>query len=99
MLEEETKTTDKILKDNNDSSSNRMLQDKGVGYNIANMGAIWTGIPPQKLMETEQERILSMCSKLGKMVMGKDLAINKLHLLVVQGGTIQQNPLRVLYFW
>ena len=84
-LEEETKTTDKILKDDNDSTSNRMLQDKVGGYNIANMGEIWTGIPPKKLMETERERILSIDYKLGKRVMGQDLAMNKLSLLVGQG--------------
>ena len=53
----------------------RMLRDEVVADDIANVVAIWTDIPPDKLIETERERILSMGDRLRESVVGQDEAI------------------------
>ena len=53
----------------------KMLRDEVVADDIAAVVAIWTGIPPQKLMETERERILSMGDKIKERVVGQDNAV------------------------
>ncbi len=53
----------------------RMLRDEVVAEDIAAIVASWTGIPPQKLMESERERILTMADKLRERVVGQDEAI------------------------
>eukprot|EP00586_Coscinodiscus_wailesii_P013634 CAMPEP_0172519750 /NCGR_PEP_ID=MMETSP1066-20121228/291601_1 /TAXON_ID=671091 /ORGANISM="Coscinodiscus wailesii, Strain CCMP2513" /LENGTH=1055 /DNA_ID=CAMNT_0013302393 /DNA_START=145 /DNA_END=3313 /DNA_ORIENTATION=- len=70
QVEEAAKQADEA-----NTSADRMLRDEVVADDIANVVAIWTGIPPQKLMETERERILTMGDKLGERVMGQQEAI------------------------
>ena len=53
----------------------RMLRDEVVADDIANVVAIWTGIPPGKLLESERDRILSMGNELRDRVVGQDEAI------------------------
>jgi ATP-dependent Clp protease ATP-binding subunit ClpB len=53
----------------------RMLRDEVVADDIAAVVAIWTGIPPSKLLETERDRILTMADTLKKRVVGQDQAI------------------------
>lgn len=59
-----------------ESSTERMLRDEVVADDIASVVAIWTGIPPQKLLETERERILNMGDKLADRVIGQQEAID-----------------------
>jgi len=54
----------------------RMLRDEVVADDIANVVAIWTGIPPQKLLETERDRILTMGDKIRERVVGQDEAVD-----------------------
>lgn len=54
----------------------RMLRDEVVADDIANVVAIWTGIPPQKLLETERDRILTMGEKIKERVVGQDEAVD-----------------------
>ena len=61
--------------DDEDDEMNRLLRDEVVADDIANVVAIWTGIPPQKLLEAEKDRILSMAEKLAERVVGQDDAI------------------------
>lgn len=60
--------------DDNESGE-RMLRDEVVADDIANVVAIWTGIPPNKLLETERDRILNMAENLKERVIGQDDAI------------------------
>ena len=57
-------------------SGERMLRDEVVAEDIAAVVAVWTGIPPGKLLETERERILKMGDKLRERVIGQDEAIS-----------------------
>jgi len=52
-----------------------MLRDEVVPDDIANVIAVWTGIPSDKLLETERERVLTMADKLRERVVGQDDAI------------------------
>jgi ATP-dependent Clp protease ATP-binding subunit ClpB len=52
-----------------------LLRDEVIADDIANVVAIWTGIPPTKLLETERERILNMADNLRDRVVGQDDAI------------------------
>ena len=47
-----------------------------VADDIANVVAIWTGIPPTKLLETERDRILNMGEKIRERVVGQDEAVD-----------------------
>jgi ATP-dependent Clp protease ATP-binding subunit ClpB len=53
----------------------RMLRDEVVAEDIANVVAVWTGIPPGKLLDSERDRILNMADKLRERVVGQDEAI------------------------
>jgi len=53
----------------------RMLRDEVVAEDIAEVVAKWTGIPPQKLVESERDRILNMADNLAERVVGQKDAI------------------------
>jgi len=52
-----------------------MLRYKFVADDIVDVVAVWTGIPPQRLMETEIESILNIGDKLADRVVGQWKAI------------------------
>ena len=53
----------------------KMLRDEVVAEDIAKVVAVWTGIPPQKLVESERDRILNMGENLKGRVVGQDDAV------------------------
>ena len=53
----------------------KMLRDEVIADDIAAVVASWTGIPPQKLLETERDRILMMGEKIKERVVGQDNAV------------------------
>ena len=59
----------------NIGSGERMLRDEVVADDIADVVAAWTGIPPQKLLESERDRILSMGDQIKNRVVGQDEAV------------------------
>jgi ATP-dependent Clp protease ATP-binding subunit ClpB len=61
--------------DSASSDEPRMLRDEVVADDIAAVVATWTGIPSQKLLETERDRILNMASKIKERVVGQDEAV------------------------
>jgi ATP-dependent Clp protease ATP-binding subunit ClpB len=56
-------------------SGERMLRDEVVADDIAQCVAVWTGIPPNKLLESERDRILNMGDNLQNRVIGQNEAI------------------------
>lgn len=54
----------------------KMLRDEVMADDIADVIAAWTGIPPQRMLESERDRILSMGQKLAERVVGQDQAIS-----------------------
>ncbi|GKY93088.1 hypothetical protein MPSEU_000277100 [Mayamaea pseudoterrestris] len=52
----------------------KMLRDEVLADDIAQVVAVWTGIPPGKLMDSERDRVLNMADKLRERVIGQDEA-------------------------
>ncbi|MEI8389618.1 MAG: ATP-dependent chaperone ClpB [bacterium] len=72
-LEKQLKTEDDILTKR--ESKNVMLKEEIDEEDIAEVVAKWTGIPVQKLLESELRKLLQMEAELHKKVIGQDEAI------------------------
>lgn len=57
------------------ANGEKMLRDEVTADDIADVIASWTGIPPQRMLESERDRILRMGEILGDRVVGQDEAI------------------------
>ena len=55
--------------------SDKLLRDEVVAEDIANVISVWTGIPANKMLDTEKNKVLAMGSKLKERVVGQDEAI------------------------
>ncbi len=75
-MEEELAKLESMVEAGGLNTGERMLRDEVVADDIAAVVAVWTGIPPNKLMETERDRILSMGEKLKERVVGQDEAVS-----------------------
>eukprot|EP00584_Thalassiosira_punctigera_P002094 CAMPEP_0172530698 /NCGR_PEP_ID=MMETSP1067-20121228/4345_1 /TAXON_ID=265564 ORGANISM="Thalassiosira punctigera, Strain Tpunct2005C2" /NCGR_SAMPLE_ID=MMETSP1067 /ASSEMBLY_ACC=CAM_ASM_000444 /LENGTH=813 /DNA_ID=CAMNT_0013314943 /DNA_START=175 /DNA_END=2616 /DNA_ORIENTATION=- len=53
----------------------RLLRDEVVAEDIANVISVWTGIPANKMLDSEKNKVLAMGSKLMERVVGQDEAI------------------------
>ena len=60
-----------------DSKQNSMVHDTVTEEEISGIVAKWTGIPVQKLMEGEREKILHLDEQLHQRVVGQDEAVQK----------------------
>jgi len=58
-----------------DATKLTLLRNKVTEEEIANIVSRWTGIPVNKMLETERERLLNMEQELSKRVIGQDKAI------------------------
>ena len=58
-----------------DQSENRLLRNKVQTDEIAEIVSRWTGIPVNKMMEGEQEKLLRMEEEIGKRVVGQRDAV------------------------
>merc|ERR1712232_772556 len=76
-LVEELAVLEKVAeeKETSDGKEDRMLRDEVVADDIAAVVAVWTGIPPTKLLESERDRILNMADILKDRVIGQDEAV------------------------
>jgi len=74
-LQEECSKLEEKTTNGEPSSGEKMLNDEVTAQDIANVVSTWTGIPSQKLVATERERILSMGDSLKERVVGQDEAI------------------------
>jgi len=53
----------------------KMLRDEVIADDIADIIAVWTGIPPQKMLESDRDRILRIGDVLRERVIGQNAAI------------------------
>jgi ATP-dependent Clp protease ATP-binding subunit ClpB len=72
---------DKLEKESEDDKGRfgnmeKILRDEVVADDIANVVAVWTGVPPSKLLETERDRILHMGDNIKDRVIGQDEAVD-----------------------
>lgn len=73
-LKEELEREEKLAEEAKASS---LLRDKVTDEEIARIVARWTGIPVDKLVEGEREKILHLADTLHKRVMGQDEAVSR----------------------
>jgi ATP-dependent Clp protease ATP-binding subunit ClpB len=74
-LEKELLALEEASERGSASGEEKMLRDEVVADDIAAVVAVWTGIPPQKLLTAEKDRILGMADKIGERVIGQTEAI------------------------
>ena len=60
-----------------EAKSSSLLRDKVTDEEIARIVGRWTGIPVEKLVEGEREKILHLADTLHKRVMGQDEAVSR----------------------
>lgn len=53
----------------------KLLRDEVVAEDIANVISVWTGIPANKMLDSEKNKVLAMGDKLRERVVGQDEAI------------------------
>lgn len=75
-LQEELATLERVAEEKGAGpEEDRMLRDEVIADDIADVVAVWTGIPPTKLLESERSRILNMGDNLRQRVIGQDEAV------------------------
>eukprot|EP00551_Chaetoceros_affinis_P008196 CAMPEP_0203662994 /NCGR_PEP_ID=MMETSP0090-20130426/765_1 /ASSEMBLY_ACC=CAM_ASM_001088 /TAXON_ID=426623 /ORGANISM="Chaetoceros affinis, Strain CCMP159" /LENGTH=995 /DNA_ID=CAMNT_0050525853 /DNA_START=437 /DNA_END=3427 /DNA_ORIENTATION=- len=62
--------------DGDGGETEKMLNDEVGADDIANVIAVWTGIPAQRMLESERDRILHMDEELKGRVIGQDDAVS-----------------------
>ena len=60
------------------SSANRLLKEEVGPDEIAEVISQWTGIPLQKMLKTETEKLLNMEEHLGQKIIGQDHALSRI---------------------
>lgn len=70
-LEEKLKAVE-----NQDEAENHLLKEEVSEDDIASVVSRWTGIPVDKMLEGEREKLLSMEENIGKRVIGQDEAVS-----------------------
>lgn len=76
-LVEELATLEAIADEEGSATNDeeRMLRDEVTADDIAAVVAVWTGIPPTKLLEGERDKVLYMADHLRERVIGQDEAV------------------------
>lgn len=70
-LQKDIEETEKEL----NAKPNRLLQEEVDENLIAHIVAKWTGIPVQKMLESDTQRLLHLEQELGKRVVGQEMAV------------------------
>jgi ATP-dependent Clp protease ATP-binding subunit ClpB len=73
-----------------------MLREEVTSEDIASIVSRWTGIPVDKMMEGEREKLLAMESELGKRVIGQEDAVKAVSTAVRRSRAGLQDPNRPL---
>jgi ATP-dependent Clp protease ATP-binding subunit ClpB len=76
--------------------ANRMLKEEVTDSDIASVVSRWTGVPVDKMLEGEREKLLDMENLLGRRVIGQEEAIEAISEAVRRGRAGLQDPNRPL---
>ena len=79
-----------------ETQNNQMLKEEVDAEDIAEIVALWTGIPAQKLIEGEGEKLLRLPEHLHQRVVGQDEAINLVSDAVIRARSGINDPNRPL---
>ncbi|MDV3458045.1 ATP-dependent chaperone ClpB [Sphingomonas sp. HF-S4] len=86
----------KQLEEAGQQAGNAMLREEVTAEDIAGVVARWTGIPVDKMMEGEREKLLNMEEQLGKRVIGQADAVKAVSTAVRRSRAGLQDPNRPL---
>ncbi len=78
------------------ASEGAMLREEVTGDDIASVVARWTGIPVERMMEGEREKLLNMEAELGKRVIGQEDAVRAVSKAVRRARAGLKDPNRPL---
>ena len=95
VLPELEKQQEKLLTID-EMQNNQMLKEEVDAEDIAEIVALWTGIPAQKLIEGEGEKLLRLPEHLHQRVVGQDEAINLVSDAVIRARSGINDPNRPL---
>ncbi|MEW4448639.1 ATP-dependent chaperone ClpB [Qipengyuania sp. JC766] len=87
---------EKKLEDARGASQNALLREEVTEEDIASVVSRWTGIPIDKMMEGEREKLLQMEDILGKRVIGQQQAVQSVSKAVRRARAGLQDPNRPL---
>ena len=85
---------EKKLKAAEDSSSSRMLEEAVTASHVAQVVSRWTGIPVDKMLEGERDKLLAMEKELAKRVVGQEEAVEAVATAVRRARAGLQDPNR-----
>jgi len=77
-----------------DGSGNSLIDEEVTADDIAYIVSKWTGIPVDKMMEGEREKLLSMENKIRQRVVGQDEAVNAVANAIRRSRAGLQDPRR-----
>jgi ATP-dependent Clp protease ATP-binding subunit ClpB len=72
----------------------KLLQDEVVAEDIADNIGVWTGIPANRMLDSEKSKVLAMGSKLQEHVVGQDEAIDVVTQLIQHSRAGLNDPLK-----
>ena len=89
QLQRELETEEKLA---NEKKEQSLLRDRVTDEEIARIVARWTGIPVEKLVEGEREKLLRLPDVLHKRVIGQDEAVQKVSDAILRSRAGIANP-------
>ncbi len=89
-------TLEKQLAEAQSASEGAMLREEVTSEDIAGVVSRWTGIPVDKMMEGEREKLLNMEAELGRRVIGQADAVKAVSTAVRRSRAGLQDPNRPL---
>ncbi|MHB0771792.1 ATP-dependent chaperone ClpB [Bradyrhizobium sp. 5.13L] len=90
----EKKLADIEAKDNTTQNSGEMMEEAVTANHIAQVVSRWTGVPVDKMLEGEKEKLLKMEEQLGKRVVGQAEAVRAVATAVRRSRAGLQDPNR-----
>lgn len=90
----ETKLAGLAKGGNDEPTGDRMMQEEVTAEDIAEVVAKWTGIPVQKMLQSDREKLLNLEKELGKRVAGQAEAIEVVSDAVRRSRAGMQDPKR-----
>jgi ATP-dependent Clp protease ATP-binding subunit ClpB len=87
-------TLEKQLAEAEAASGSAMLREEVTSEDIASVVSRWTGIPVDKMLEGEREKLLNMEAALGKRVIGQEQAVDAVSRAIRRARAGLQDPNR-----
>ncbi len=85
---------EKAIKEAEATESTRMLQEEVTESDIAGVVSRWTGVPVDRMLEGEREKLIQMESQLEKRVVGQEAAVHAVSNAVRRARAGLQDPNR-----